>query len=294
MKRSLLSSDKGVTIAELLVSSLVGLMLVSLTHSVILSNHRLYQVDIVRTELNQNLRSALDIVAANAREAGERLPATFPALIVNDGGASSDQLIIRRNLLDEVLVVCQDLSSGSGNSWVYLSSPSAGNPACTYPSQSTSFNSWADYRAEEGGSVDAYIVNLATGEGEFFKYDNEQDYAGDLMVHRASGTWQHDYPAQISAIYILEEWDLTLAGDFLQLVVNADTDEPRNIMFGIDDFQVQITLEDGTTVDSFTTADDWPDIQTIDVTLSGQTTYKQQIIAASLTSKFFPRNILSN
>ncbi len=289
-----LNCDKGATIAELLVASVVGLVLVSLTHSVILANHRLYQVDIVRTELNQNLRSALDIIAANARESGERLPATFPALLLTDGGANPDELIIRRNLLDEVLVVCQDLTAGSGNSWVFLSAPLAGNPACTYPSQSTSYNSWSTYRNDEGGAVDAYIVNLATGEGEFFKYDGEQDFGGDLMVHRESGNWQYDYPAQVSAIYILEEWDLSVNGDFLQLVVNQNVAEPRNIIFGIENFQVQITMEDTSVLNAFTNNEDWVDIQSIDISLSGSTQYKGQDISASLSSKFFPRNILSN
>ncbi|MCB0345326.1 MAG: hypothetical protein KDD66_09410 [Bdellovibrionales bacterium] len=294
LKLCSLSCDRGATIAELLIASMVGLVLVSLTHSVILANHRLYQVDIVRTELNQNLRSALDILAANARETGERLPATFPALLVTDGGATPDEMVIRRNLLDEVLVVCQDLTSGSSNSWVMLSDPLAGNPACTYPSQSTSYNSWSTYRTDEGGIVDAYIVNLANGEGEFFKYDSEQDFGGDLMIHRDSGNWQHDYPAEFSAIYILEEWDVSVVGDFLQLVVNQDSDNPRNIVYGIEDFQVQVAMQDTTVMDGFAISDDWVDIQSIDLTLSGQTTYKGQDISASLTSKFFPRNILSN
>ena len=85
---------------ELIVSAGIGLGLLAATAGVVMSNRGLFNVDMVRTKLNQNLRSSLDIVGMNVREAGENLPGAFPAVELIDGGAGPDHLILRRNLLD--------------------------------------------------------------------------------------------------------------------------------------------------------------------------------------------------
>ena len=82
------------------LSALIALMIVS----VALANRNIYQRDIVRTRVNQNVRAALELIGAEVRQAGERLPASFPAIQLTDGGTTTpDTLILRRNLLDDAL-----------------------------------------------------------------------------------------------------------------------------------------------------------------------------------------------
>src|SRR5690606_6020349 len=77
LRRSILASDKGFTLVELLVTSFLGLIMLALTLSATTSNRRLYKYDLVRTRINQNMRSALDIMGIDVRQAGENLFSTF-------------------------------------------------------------------------------------------------------------------------------------------------------------------------------------------------------------------------
>lgn len=272
--------------------------MVALTHTVVLSNHRLYQFDLVRLQLNQNIRGAMDILGADARETGERLPSTFPAVeLVNGAAGLPDELYFRRNLVDAVLVGCANIAAGSTGLTISLDSGAVLNPACTYPSQDQAFDAWQQYRNENGGEVYAYIYNQSTKEGEFFTYDGEQDTGAAMTISKKSGTgaWTYDYPAGFTSVYILTEWHYSLNGDLLQVVENDDNANPLNIVFGLTDFQAEIVLQNGAgTLNTFTRADDWSDIQSIGITLSGQNVYKTQVITAELESDLFPRNILSN
>ncbi|MCB0360520.1 MAG: hypothetical protein KDD44_12815, partial [Bdellovibrionales bacterium] len=245
-RRSIRNCNKGATLVELLVASTIGVLLVSLTHGVVLSNQRLYQYDLLRTELTQNLRSALDIIAGNAREAGERLPSGFPALeVVDGGGAVPDELVIRRNLLDEVLVVCSSISAGSTNTTIYASSSSATIPACVYPSQMTQWSTWGTYRGDNGGTVNAYVYNQSTRLGEFVTYISENNGA-DLSITKAAGSWTNDYPAQNSAVYMLSEWRYRINGEYLEVIRDDDDANPLLIVYGIENFQVKVEMQDGT------------------------------------------------
>src|SRR5690606_14236408 len=90
--------ESGFTLIEAIVA--MGLMGVVMTMVVghVLSIHEGYHTDVVRTRINSNLRSAMDMVAMNIRQAGENLQSSFPALVLEDGGADNpDTLILRRN-----------------------------------------------------------------------------------------------------------------------------------------------------------------------------------------------------
>ena len=49
----------------------------------------------------------------------------------------------------------------------------------------------------------------------------------------------------------------------------------------------------GTVQDSLTPSDDWSDLESIEITLSGQSTEGSSPIERTVTTRFFPRNILS-
>ena len=165
--RSFASSDSGFTLLELLVTTVLGLLLIALILGTITANRRLYKEDIVRTKVNQNLRGAMDIIGSDIRLAGENLGPTFPAIQLTNGTAGGpDTLILRRNLLPEVLQVCVALTAGSTAKLQFaIPGTTAG---CIYSGETTAYNSWRSYRLANQNSVDSFVWNVCAKIGEFF------------------------------------------------------------------------------------------------------------------------------
>lgn len=291
--RSSLSSAKGFTIAELLVASFMGLLLLAVVLSAVQMNRYVFGRDTIRTRLNENLRGAMDILTADGRIAGENLGSTFPAVkIVDGGGTNSDQLYLRRGQVDEILKVCTAITAGSTTSQIYFAI--TGNvQGCTYTGATQSFTSWRDFRTANGGQVKAYIYDLSAKVGEFFTYYSETDTGSTYYIQRTAGTWAHAYPATSSAVYLLEEWRYVKNSDLLQVIQNEDSANPYNISFGISGFNVEAVMQDGTTKTSFSESDSWTQISLVKITLKGQDSFAKETIERTLIGQFFPRNVLS-
>ena len=289
--RSFVNSNDGTTIVELLAASLLGLMLLAMILTTMTANRSLYKKDVVRTRINQNLRGAMDIIGMNVRLAGENLGPNFPAVELSDGNnGQPDTLTLRRSLIAEVLPVCVALNQGSGNGLQFaVPGTQAG---CIYSGQTTSYNSWRSYRVDHDGSVPAFIWNPSAKIGEVFTYQNEVDNGSSYTLLR-QGQWQHSYPIG-SAAYMLEEWRFDMVEDTLELIRNEDAANPIDIAFALSNFQVRILLTDGTSKTSFSVNDSWTKIQGVDVVVTGRETFSGRQIERSLTSRFFPRNVLSN
>lgn len=288
-------SQSGFTISEILVTSLLGLLITGLLLTLTSTQRKVLSKDLVRTGLNQNIRGALDLMGADIRVGGENLGQTFPAIELSNGSAgTSDVLTIRRNLLDEVLPVCTQITAGTSNSNIYFAIPGTIS-GCVYSGHTHNFTSWREYRlAQPSQSTLAYIFNTSTKVGEFFTYTAESDTGTSYYITRTSGTWANTYPVGSSAVYILEEWRYNKVGENLQVIQNNDNLNPLNVSFGLSNFQVQINLQDNTTVATFANTDSWSQIKSIEVELSGQDTFDGQLINRTLTGKYFPRNVLSN
>jgi len=295
------------TLMELMVASSLGLLIIGMTLTTTLANRDAYGYDIVRTRLNQNLRSAFDVINTEVRQAGERLPAAFPAIqIVNGASGAPDTLILRRNLMDEVLTVCRAIVPATSGPNVYTNATGSGvPPACVYGAQTNSFNAWHNYRLAKGGAthvVDAYIFNLTTKLGQFFKYDTDASTASPASqyIRNQTGSWSNSYAATGTAVYMLSEWKFalsTVAGqtDLLQLTENQKTTEVKNIVYGVKDIQFRALMQDGTTKTTFgSSTDDWTQLQAIEVTITGSDTFRGRDITSTLTTQLFPRNVLSN
>ena len=289
------------TILELLVATSLGMVLMGMTVSATLSNREAFSYDIARTRLNQSLRGAFDLLASEMRQAGERLPPGFPAVeIVNGTSGESDELILRRNLRDEVLTLCQAITTTSGSDVLLSTTAGGAPPACTYGSQRVNYDAWRAYReSQPGDKTVAYIYNFTTRLGEFFDYTEEFDSGSALGIRRSSGNFSQPYAMSTTAVYLIREWRFklsTTAGqtDLLQIVQDGDTDNPFKVAFGINAFNVTARMQDGTTLTTFTNANAWTLLSAVEVSLTGNATYRGRPIATTLTTRLFPRNILSN
>lgn len=280
------------------MTSFLGLIMLALTLSATTSNRRLYKYDLVRTKINQNMRSALDIMGMDVRQAGENLFPTFPAIeIVNGAAGAPDELVIRRNLLDEVFNLCQALAAGSGNATIFVADNASVQPGCDKTSNATNYSAWNAKRMADGGAshiIDAYIYNRATKLGEYFKYTSESSTATQYKLTRGSGSWANAYTVGSSSLYVLEEWRYRVRNNVLQIVTNQDTANPLNVVDGVQNFQVSALMQDGTTKTTYIPGDDWSLLKAIRISVTGTDTVQGKPVTRTLSADFFPRNILSN
>jgi type IV pilus assembly protein PilW len=277
----------------------LGLMAAGLTIS--FSARSAMVTDQHRTAINQNLRAGMDLLGLDIRQAGERLPADVPVIEILDGsGAAPDTLILRRNLLSVVLPLCDDISAGTSTDHVVIADGVAPIPAgCDALPDANSdgwpdnMEVWRDYRIENGGQVLAYIYNPASQVGEYFEYDAE-DSSG-LKLHRSNGDpWQHDYAVTDQArVYILEQRTFRLVDDILQCKIDSEGSAPLSLVDHIEGFQLRAFLSDGSIQESLGSIDDWTDLESIEVALSAESQMKDRTMDRQLTTRFFPRNILS-
>lgn len=294
LKRSLHSSDRGFSVLELLVASFLGLLVTGLCVMAALFTRQTLGRDMVRTRINQNLRGALSILLNDGRLAGENLGPEFPAIEIIDGGGNvPDELVLRRNLLDEVLPVCTTITGGGNTNKIYFAI--AGNTAgCIYASHTQDYNAWKAYREAHDNKVKAFIFDRVNKVGEFFTYIGESDAGDSYYLRRDNGTWSRTYTVGAAAVYVLEEWRYSLSGDTAQVIDNRNIEQPYNVAFGLTNLQVKALMLDGTTKTSFDVQDEWTSLSRIEVTVTGMETFAKKPVLRSLTGRFFPRNILSN
>jgi type II secretory pathway pseudopilin PulG len=292
-KQSSRNYSNGFTLIELMVTTLIGMTVVAITLDFTQNANKTLNRDMARTRLTQNLRGSLDIINTQIRITGENLSSSFPAILLENN--SEDQtLILRRALLAEALPICTDITAGAVvDNYVEIANDSL-VAGCDYTSQQYAYSQWSEYRQNNGNSVRAYLYNIGTETGEYFTYNNEEDTGTDLRIKHTQSSWINSYPVGSSVMYLIEEKKYQKNGDILELIEDGDTANPLKISFGITDFNIEIALQDNTTLTTFTTANNWNDIKYIQVSIAGQENTAHELLNSELTGKFFPRNILSS
>lgn len=290
-----MNKQSGITIIEVLISSFLLLMVLALVGGHINFQKKTFVDGSIRTRINQNLRGTLDIIGTDIRIGGENLPLAFPTFLLTDGGTGSDQLTVRRAVLEDALPLCTAIASGSTTGTIIVADNASATPGCDYTGNKSNFDKWAAYRAEQGGSVKAFIFNIATRDGEFFDFSEEDDLLTALHLRRPTGasSFTYAYPAGTSAIYILEEWKYQVQNDELQVIQNGETTQPLTVMFGVKSFSAEALMSDTTTKTSIVKTDNWTLIQNFSISLTGSETKGGVEVSRTLHSRFFPRNILS-
>lgn len=303
----------GFTLIELLVALGIGALLLGLLLSTTLANRRLYVLDQSRTTVNQNLRAALDLLVADVRQAGERLPADFPAVEVKQGaGGAPDVLILRRNLLDEVLLLCDQNGINGNQDNIPVAAkntsqlPEAYRSVCQFRDgdgngMDDRIDRWRAYRCAQDGNpacatgtkhrdkVWAYLYDPQTGQGEGFVYDAE-DQSG-VKIHKGNTEqWQRSYPLG-SRMYLLEERRYFVEGVVLKLTENgAEVSAAKGVVAGVKDFQVRAQANGAWVTGDFPQGgQSWRDLEGLELKLKvrvGQ-------VERELVTKALPRNVLS-
>lgn len=293
--RYLCDSSAGFTITELLVAGAMSsiLMAAVIGHVFIVRNG--YFDDIVRTKINSNLRSAMDIVSMNIRQAGENLESGFPAIEVVDGDEDvSDILILRRALRSEVLTLC--VEAHAGTTTLEVSSAAVGTGDCTASNVMHVHRVFEEFREQDPDSeVRAYIYNRISGQGEFVDYTDGGESGDEYYL--TTSALKNDYDARTTYIYLLEEYrfERDLIEDVFVLTINGRTEEPQTVAFAVTDIEIALRMSDGSTISELNSQSSmsWRDIRRVSVTLSGEEQRRERTLRGSITAEYFPRNVLS-
>lgn len=286
--------EEGFTLTELMVSTFLGAIILGMAAGSATLNRRVFVDDVVRVRVMQNTRGAMDIIGTDLRIGGENLPSGFPAFLIEDGGAGPDTLTVRRNLKEEVLKVCSPLTAGSADRYVYFADSST-TSGCIYGDNEFAYNEWHEHRVAQGGTIKAYVFNTSTKIGEFFNVSADEDTGTTLAILKSESDppWANSYDTTGSNVYILEEWRYEVSDNLLQVIQDGDELNPLNVMFGVDDFQVNVILTDNTLTNTFAATDSWSQIRLIEISLTGSEEAVGKAISRTVTSRFLPRNILS-
>jgi type IV pilus assembly protein PilW len=211
--------NKGFTLLELLIALVIASIILGASLLFIVDQRKLFVEDQSRTQVNQNLRAALDLIGTDIKQTGELLAkdTRLPVVQVINSGASGtpDQLVLQRKPYDLTeLPVCSTVSGststidvsfnpanavcpfsdGNGNSfpdnldqWQTTRCSKDGNTTCDRAPNATN-----DSCVEQGGTDNeclwAYIYNPSTQQGEFFLYAYEDSVSGTptrYRLHRA-------------------------------------------------------------------------------------------------------------
>ncbi|SMB77724.1 PilW family protein [Deinococcus hopiensis] len=287
----MLNHSQGFTLVELMVAMFISSLILVLTFTLVDGNRKLYDTDSRRVDVNQNLQSALLILTNDLRQAGERLPANFPSLEVVTG--TSDTIILRRNILDVVLPVCKDINGGSNRDVVFIAKNGSSKiPANCKDADPNLLTTWKKYRLDNGGKIKAYIYDPKLKRGEMFTYDDE-DSSGQ-KIHHEGDHWDYDYDIDNEPVlYVIEERTYrVLDGD---LVMDENKTGYQPVAPNISAMKASLVLKDGTvaTGNFPTLSANWKDLNDVNLSLTGTSTFAGRSTTRTLSNKVSLRNAFS-
>lgn len=297
LTRSTPTLTKGFTLIELLIAAAIAIAVVASALSIVISSRRIYELDRVRTGVNQNLRTALDLVGADIRIMGVGLPPNFPAFVLTNN-AAGDTLTLRRKLNVEGMTFC-----GISGNTIVVAIEGTTIAGCAPQNSNTAnplhdpLEAWQAYRTANGEQVRGYIYNYANQEGEFFTYTGESGNNAFTIA----GTLANAYPAPTTsapptvALLLIEEHKYTLEAGLLNMYIDGSAN-PQGLVAGLSNFQVTINLVGNptpVTVLSPSASYDWRQVARVNIELQGAGQGQGTNIQRTLQASFFPRNALS-
>ncbi|MBW4551836.1 MAG: prepilin-type N-terminal cleavage/methylation domain-containing protein [Aphanocapsa sp. GSE-SYN-MK-11-07L] len=257
------NANRGLTLVELLVATIIASMVLGVAFGGATFNRRLYLEDQVRNSVDQNLRSAMDLLGADIRQAGEyvnRQDPAVPVIQLSDDAANpgSSILTIRRDLFDRALPVCADLGTAPSTPAMGVTEITVFDSASTVArcnndssgSIASLLTLWASYITANGGQARAYLYN-GNG-GQFVNVTAVNGPGGERTITADSFNGLEVYLADSqSRLALYEERRYSLIPDpananskILQMVLNDDIapGRPLNLVNGLTSFKVSIFL----------------------------------------------------
>lgn len=291
--------------------SVMGIIMV-LVVPMILGAREAVQSEQLRTSVNQGLRGGSDLIGSDIRVAGERFPSSSvlvlpPIEIVHGEGDDPDEIVLRRNLWDATLPVCERVNGTEQNFIVvrdsaWMANPPGSNfPECGQPLND---DGWPVSLAEIGaladtigvdGNLMGYILDPTEPMGEFIEFGLHNNAKTNGNIRRSTAdALENDYRRNNRPrIYVMSERRYRVVDDVLELVINQDEDAALRVVADVLNLQAEFVMNDGSVVGAIPDDMTWRDIAAIEITLTTESTMDNEVSTNTLTSRYFPRNVLS-
>lgn len=323
--------QKGFTLLETLATMSMGTIILGAGFAAYLQIQENVAKQTINADISQRTRLVFATMGPDLQQTGEKITSRdLPAITLEQDSVTNTSIItVRRGSTLTGLTLCEDIEEDSTDPVSVISSAEGSSVCIGNDGNSDGWpddvKQWQNQRTAQGGKLRPYILDLTTNEGEFFDYDGEEieDGTGNAMTPSAGNlpdivnlttnnhTWERDYTARQSSIFLFEDRTYKLNNGVLQLIANGET---LDLVEDIEKLEVVGIIQDTlnsdehrcTVIPPVNTADctpaytggfTWNKIKSIEVTVIPKVSddKKNQLTitdktALQLTKQFYPRN----
>ncbi|HIK37192.1 MAG: hypothetical protein N3D76_06395 [Geminocystis sp.] len=246
--------EKGFTLLEALVASIMGAIVVVLGLEGYMQIRRLIAEEHITNDVQQRLRIAMINLGQDIQQAGELLPDAGTLNAIEIGGTNNTLLVVRKGIPGvnpQMIQSCVALNANTFNMLLV-----AHETGCSYRSPGEIdrnnntipdvLETWeAVRRGRPEGKWRIYILDRNNNRDQFFVYArSNQSTAASVHPGGTSnslpriwfeGQWQNDYAQNNTWVYAIEERRYRLRGNStdgfnLELIVNGDNNNPFTLV----------------------------------------------------------------
>lgn len=313
--------QRGLTLVELLVTLALAVVVLTVAAQMFAGSSRLVESDTGRVMALQNGQTALDMIVNDARQAGENMTVTGPALEVSGiefGTLAPGRgyLTIRRNIPAEVQVQRLPVCGRPANrKEIQVAGPEKGKgkdptPACA--ASDVNAERWDEYFAERSEAAQRGLLYCEACSAaasreihsvvvESVEPPTEETVKGrrykQVAVLLRAGADARFKPNDTTMLMLIDERRYFLdAQGTLRLGLAGQTDaEAQAVAYDIQEFTVTAALVDpAQTVGSMSLTGPWQRIEQLELTLKAGSGSQGRQNVRTFTARVFPRNVESS
>ncbi|THF68958.1 prepilin-type N-terminal cleavage/methylation domain-containing protein [Deinococcus sp. Arct2-2] len=308
------AKNAGFTLVELLVAMGLFLVVLTIAFNAFSSSNKLVEADTGRVMASQNVQSALDILSADVRQAGEDLSLDLgvSGLEFNSSGKT---VTVRRGVTRvqrlPLCAVSGSIIQVSGPPPA-ATTPGAATGSCAYNAPTagidpTNIADWRAYFAAQGNQAQTALLFRPATTTQTLKVDPVivtamlapmTSGSGASFIYRTSVSLGSTVPGDSTAtngslLVLVDQRRYKVVGSDLLLAIGGQTDAQAQVVaYGVTDLSVNSNLVNPlATATSMTLTGPWARIKSVAVTMTSGSAGQGSNKPRSFTATVFPRNI---
>ncbi|MCS6893500.1 MAG: hypothetical protein NZO16_02890 [Deltaproteobacteria bacterium] len=284
-------AKKGLSVLELLVALCLFAFLCLAIGSFAPVARRVANKTHKVTEVTQSLQSVYNYLSLDVRLAGENLPSAFPAVLLL---RNPPRLTLRRGLVPYSLPLCEQVSANTPVTHFVVAKNGVIQNGCSVSGNLNTFQQWQNYaQTNLGIPFKIYVYDVVSRTGFYVPISQFQMPSEQLrLVFPNTIIFNQPLHTATTALYLIEELEFRQNGDSLILNV-LSRDRTYTLAFNVANLDFRIR-HNSVVSDTFTTANNWTNIEYIETQISLSKDYLDFNNQVSSNFRFFPRNILSH
>lgn len=318
VKTNQTNRESGFTLVELLIA--MGLLVIVLTiaFNAFVSSNKLVEADTGRIMASQNVQTALDVLAADVRQAGENLELNLGISGIEFDDAANT-ITVRRSipsLSTGVSLARLPLCSKSGPTLQVVGPPPGSTTTaarCAYSDgdgdgEHDNIGPWRTYfTLQEGRPQAALLYRPRSGSTPALvrrtsvrrvEAQTTQTITGGVQLRRVNVTLDENVPNEFTAannslLVLIDERRYVLVNDELRLALGGQTNaEAQPVAFDVTDLALSATLGNpDETVSSMVLTGPWARVKSVSLGLTAKSAGQGSARARTYQTAVFPRNV---